>query len=157
MIRVIAGRQLRLERYTQVIYLYYVDKTIRESPRQRRRNILPVEMSNGNVELFNWGAVAETRVTDLATELDDSVLDNKPSSPDQVTNSTITGYTEEVTVSGNTTVIAKSDTGAQRTSIGLELATEIGAGPITGKTNVKSGSGKSSRPIVDIATRTQDD
>ena len=106
------------------------------------------------------GAVDETRVTDLATDLDDSVPDSKPSSPDQVTDSTIIGYTEEVTVSGNTnmtTAIAKSDTGAQRTSIGLELAGEIGAGPITGKTNVKSGSGKSSRPIVDIAIRIQDD
>lgn len=104
--------------------------------------------------------VEETRITDLVTELDDSVPDSKPSSPEQVTDPTPIGYTEEVTVGGNTdmtTAIAKSDTGAQRTSIGLELAGEIGAGPITGKTNVKSGSGTSSRPVVDVAIRIQDD
>lgn len=106
------------------------------------------------------GDTDEARVAALATELDDSVPDSKPSSPDLVADATPIGYTEEVTVGGNTdmtTAIAKSDTGAQRTSIGLELASDIGAGPITGKTEVKSGTGTSSRPLVDIAIRLQDD
>lgn len=113
---------------------------------------LAIEQAGGDVD--------EMHVADLATELDDSTPDSKPSAPGPVTDSATIGYTEEVTVGGNTnltTVIAKSDTGAQRTSIGLELAGNIGAGPITGKTEVKSGSGTSSRPLVDIAIRVRDD
>ncbi|MFB6104955.1 MAG: RimK/LysX family protein [Halobacteriaceae archaeon] len=65
------------------------------------------------------------------------------------------GYTEEVLVSGTSDtqrVVAKSDTGASRTSIDTQLAATIGAGPIKDMTRVKSGSMKSgkTRPVVDI-------
>ncbi|MFB6362372.1 MAG: RimK/LysX family protein, partial [Halobacteriales archaeon] len=67
----------------------------------------------------------------------------------------VIGYTEEVIVSGTTgseTVIAKSDTGASRTSIDTQVAAAIGAGPIQSMTRVKSGSSKAtkSRPVVDV-------
>ncbi|MFB6070509.1 MAG: RimK/LysX family protein [Halanaeroarchaeum sp.] len=65
------------------------------------------------------------------------------------------GYTEEVLVSGTSgteRVVAKSDTGASRTSIDTRLGATIGAGPIKSMTKVKSGSVKSgkARPVVDI-------
>jgi hypothetical protein len=67
----------------------------------------------------------------------------------------VVGYTEEVVVhgtQGSKTVVAKSDTGATRTSIDTSLAAEIGAGPIKSVMKVKSGSLKSgkSRPVVDL-------
>ncbi|GAA0301159.1 RimK family alpha-L-glutamate ligase [Halarchaeum salinum] len=67
----------------------------------------------------------------------------------------VVGYTEEVLVtgtSGTERMVAKSDTGASRTSIDTRLAAKIGAGPIKSMTKVKSGSVKSgkSRPVVDI-------
>jgi len=67
----------------------------------------------------------------------------------------VIGYTEDVLVSGTSgteRVVAKSDTGASRTSIDTRLAAEIGAGPIKSMTKVKSGSMKSgkARPVVDI-------
>jgi len=65
------------------------------------------------------------------------------------------GYTEDVLVSGTSgteRVVAKSDTGAARTSIDTRLAAEIGAGPIKSMTKVRSGSVNSgqARPVVDI-------
>ncbi|MFB6148719.1 MAG: RimK family alpha-L-glutamate ligase [Halobacteriales archaeon] len=103
------------------------------------------------------GEVDETRVQELSATLDDSVPACKPARPGRGSSSErqVIGYTEEIVVSGTTgseTVLAKSDTGASRTSIDTKIAAEIGAGPIKQMTRVKSGSVKSSksRPVVDI-------
>jgi hypothetical protein len=72
-------------------------------------------------------------------------------SPDPVT----IGFTENVLVSGTSgsrTVVAKSDSGAARTSVDLRLAADIGAGPIHTISRVRSGSrrGSDARPVVDL-------
>ncbi|WP_458188951.1 RimK family alpha-L-glutamate ligase [Haladaptatus sp. NG-WS-4] len=102
------------------------------------------------------GEVDRDRVKELAATLDDSVPDCKPTSqsPDP-SDPIVIGYTESVLVSGTSgseTVVAKSDTGATRSSIDTKLAAQIGAGPIKSMTRVKSGSRKSSksRPVVDV-------
>mgnify|MGYP000194574701 CR=1 FL=1 len=102
------------------------------------------------------GTVDEERVRELSATLDDSVPACKPrvSSMDRG-EPTVVGYTEEVVVSGTTgseSVLAKSDTGAARTSIDTKVAATIGAGPIQSMTRVKSGSQKAakSRPVVDV-------
>jgi hypothetical protein len=71
------------------------------------------------------------------------------------TEPSVIGYTEEVVVSGSRdtrTILAKSDTGATRTSIDAQLAAEIGTGPIKDIVRVRSGSLKSgkARPVVDV-------
>ncbi len=102
------------------------------------------------------GAVDDDRVAELSATLDDSVPACKPEPARTGPAEPVTvGYTEEVVVtgtSGSTTVVAKSDTGATRTSIDTGLAADIGAGPIKSKTRVKSGSVKrgKSRPVVDL-------
>ncbi len=101
------------------------------------------------------GTVEEDRVHELAATLDDSVPDCKPAPVDRSGGRTTVGYTERVVVSGtdgSTQVVAKSDTGATRTSIDTALAAEVGAGPIQQTTTVRSGSSKQSRtrPLVDI-------
>ncbi|MCH7659584.1 MAG: RimK family alpha-L-glutamate ligase [Euryarchaeota archaeon] len=102
------------------------------------------------------GEVDTERVHDLSATLDDSRPTAMPVGADTTTGEVATiGYTEEVHVSGTSgseTVIAKSDTGAARTSIDTGLAAEIGAGPIKSITRVRSGSSKSSRsrPVVDL-------
>jgi RimK family alpha-L-glutamate ligase len=102
------------------------------------------------------GTVDEARVEDLTVSLDDSVPACKPRPKDtRPSEPVVIGYTEEVIVSGTSgskTVVAKSDTGATRTSIDTRLAAEIGAGPIKSIARVKSGSSKSarSRPVVDV-------
>ncbi|MFB6138569.1 MAG: ATP-grasp domain-containing protein [Halobacteriaceae archaeon] len=102
------------------------------------------------------GAVDRDRVEALAAEFDDSRPHNAPS-PRRVGTGErqVVGFTEEVLVSGTTgteRVVAKSDTGASRTSIDTELAAEIGAGPIRAITTVRSGSASAgqSRPVVDV-------
>ncbi|MFC6718554.1 RimK family alpha-L-glutamate ligase [Natrialbaceae archaeon GCM10025810] len=102
------------------------------------------------------GEVDEERVEELSTVLDDSMPTAQPpeaTRPDE--EPSVIGYTEEVVLSGtsgSTSVTAKSDTGATRTSIDTRLAAEIGAGPIKSITKVKSGSSKTtrSRPVVDV-------
>ena len=102
------------------------------------------------------GSVDEERVRDLSATLDDSRPSAMPAAADAAREEVVSiGYTEEVIVSGTSgseTVIAKSDTGAARTSIDTGLAAEIGAGPIKSITRVRSGSSKSSRsrPVVDL-------
>ncbi|ELY98850.1 RimK family alpha-L-glutamate ligase [Natrialba chahannaoensis JCM 10990] len=102
------------------------------------------------------GSVDEDRVQELATRLDDSTPTAQPiTRVITETEPTVIGYTEEVVLSGtsgSTSVLAKSDTGATRTSIDTGLAAEIGAGPIKSITRVKSGSRKTarSRPVVDV-------
>ncbi|MFB6206250.1 MAG: RimK family alpha-L-glutamate ligase [Haloglomus sp.] len=92
----------------------------------------------------------------LETTLDDS----RPACAPRVeaaepTEPAVIGYIEEVDVigtSGRKTVMAKSDTGATRTSIDARLAADIGTGPIKDIVKIKSGSLKSgtSRPVVDV-------
>jgi len=102
------------------------------------------------------GEVDDEQVTELATTLDDSRPSTVATEPGrQVKDVTTIGYTEDVLVSGTSgteRVVAKSDTGASRTSIDTRLAAEIGAGPIKSMTKIRSGSVKSgkSRPVVDI-------
>jgi hypothetical protein len=103
------------------------------------------------------GAVDDDLVRELSATLDDSP---PPGTPERARigggeTPIVIGYTEEVVVSGTSgseTVIAKSDTGAGRTSIDTQLAATIGAGPIRSMTRVKSGSLKTgkARPVVDI-------
>ena len=77
------------------------------------------------------GEVDDERVRDLANVLDDSRPAAQP--PDvrgQDTEPAVIGYTEEVILSGTSgskTVLAKSDTGATRTSIDTSLAADIGS------------------------------
>ena len=102
------------------------------------------------------GEVDDEQVANLSAALDDSRPSSMPVTAAEPTSETqIVGYTEEVLVSGTSgteRVIAKSDTGASRTSIDTRLAADIGAGPIRSMTKVKSGSVSSgaSRPVVDI-------
>ncbi|MWG36121.1 RimK family alpha-L-glutamate ligase [Halomarina oriensis] len=102
------------------------------------------------------GEVDEERVDALANSLDDSTPSCKPRMPATHREDTpLIGYIEEVVASGTSgsvTALAKSDTGATRTSIDTSLAAEIGAGPIKSMTRVKSGSvkGGKARPVVDL-------
>jgi len=102
------------------------------------------------------GSVDPDRVAALDDTLDDSKPDCMPTKrlPNPI-EPTVIGYIEEVVVNGtrgSQMVMAKSDTGATRTSIDTHLATEIGSGPIKDIITVRSGSVKEgkSRPVVDI-------
>ncbi|MFC3476604.1 RimK/LysX family protein [Halobacterium litoreum] len=102
------------------------------------------------------GEVDDDEVERLAQTLDDSRpadVEANPTPDREEAN--VIGYTEDVLVSGTSgteRIVAKSDTGASRTSIDTRLAAKIGAGPIKSMTKVKSGSVKSgkARPVVDI-------
>jgi len=99
----------------------------------------------------------DSAVHDLASTLDDSVPECKPSLDEHVGAETL-GYTARVRVSGTAGVVstvAKSDTGAKRTSIDTDLAGEIGAGPMEGTIEVRSSStpGTETRPLVDLDLR----
>lgn len=101
------------------------------------------------------GHVDADHLTELVTTLDDSVpeckptIDSKPDVPETV------GYTERVAVSGGQKIeyaVAKSDTGARRTSIDIDIAAAIRAGPVVDTTRVKSGTrnGHQKRPLVEL-------
>ncbi|MCQ4333245.1 RimK family alpha-L-glutamate ligase [Natronomonas sp. F2-12] len=102
------------------------------------------------------GEVNPERVYELTANLDDSRPACMPRPEKTVpTETPVIGYVEEVVAmgtSGQRTVMAKSDTGATRTSIDAQLAAEIGTGPIKDIVKIKSGSVKSgrSRPVVDL-------
>ena len=102
------------------------------------------------------GSVDSERLDQLASVLDDSMPETVSQlEPREQQESSTIGYTEEVLVSGTSgteRIVAKSDTGASRTSIDTRLAADIGAGPIKSMTKVRSGSSKAgkSRPVVDI-------
>jgi len=69
-------------------------------------------------------------------------------------------FKEDVTIIGmrdEAEVTAKSDTGAKRTSIDMEIAGAVGAGPITGTRTFRSSTGKSVRPLVEIEVRVLDE
>lgn len=101
------------------------------------------------------GRVDEDAVEELATTLDDSIPACKPSievipdAPETI------GYTERIAVGGDRRIhrtVAKSDTGAKRTSIDIDVAATVGAGPVVDTTRVKSGAQNASqrRPLVDL-------
>ncbi|TYT63037.1 RimK family alpha-L-glutamate ligase [Natrialba swarupiae] len=102
------------------------------------------------------GEVDDQRVEELSAVLDDSQPTAQPVQTTQPSEETaVIGYTEEVVLSGTSgskSIIAKSDTGATRTSIDTALAADIGAGPIKSITRIRSGSSKTakSRPVVDV-------
>lgn len=104
------------------------------------------------------GVVDRTVLEQLAETLDDSVPDCKPDlqpSPDP--DESIVGYTSTVRVTGQhraKTVVAKSDTGATRTSIDIDLASEIGAGPIVDTKSLKGSTAQ--RPVVPVGIRIGD-
>jgi RimK family alpha-L-glutamate ligase len=103
------------------------------------------------------GTVVESRVTDLEPTLDDSVPDCKPP-VDGDDGDGVLGYTTRVRIVGRDgaeTVVAKSDTGAKRTSVDTDLAGRIGAGPLVGTTQVRSGTtgDAETRPLVDVDLR----
>jgi hypothetical protein len=67
----------------------------------------------------------------------------------------LVGATETVDVvgtDGSTSVVARSDTGATRTSIDAALAAAVGVGPISDVSRVKSATRKGSRtrPVVEL-------
>ncbi len=102
------------------------------------------------------GTVDEDKLRELAATFDDSrpraTPQKKEAGPGEPL---VIGYIEEVVVmetTGQQSVLAKSDTGATRTSIDSRLAAQIGTGPIKDIVQVKSGSTKSgrSRPVVDV-------
>ncbi|WP_255149262.1 RimK family alpha-L-glutamate ligase [Halorarius halobius] len=102
------------------------------------------------------GDVNDERVYELSAMLDDSRPACMPREPTQETpDATTIGYIEEVVAMGTRgqkSVLAKSDTGATRTSIDARLAADIGTGPIKDIVKIKSGSLKSGkqRPVVDL-------
>ncbi len=101
------------------------------------------------------GTVDEKAVKQISQTLDDSRPACAPAPSPMPEEAPVIGYIEEVMVAGtagSTQVMAKSDTGATRTSIDTKLAAEIGAGPIKSMTRVKSGSvkGGKARPVVDL-------
>ena len=102
------------------------------------------------------GDVNDERVYELAATLDDSRPACMPHKPKETTTElSVVGYIEEVVAMGTRgqkSILAKSDTGATRTSIDSRLAAEIGTGPIKDIVKIKSGSMKSgkSRPVVDL-------
>jgi RimK family alpha-L-glutamate ligase len=102
------------------------------------------------------GDIDRERVHELSANLDDSRPACMPKKQKvQSGEPLVIGYVEEVVVMGTTgqkTVLAKSDTGATRTSIDARLAADIGTGPIKDIVKIKSGSVKKgkSRPVVDV-------
>lgn len=102
------------------------------------------------------GTVEDSHIPEVAATLDDSVPECKP--PLVQDAGGVLGYTTRVSVSGTDgveSVVAKSDTGAERTSIDTDLAGRIGAGPLVGTTEVRSaaGDGTETRPLVDVDVR----
>jgi len=102
------------------------------------------------------GSVDDDAVADLATTLDDTVPECKPPLEEPPREDGVLGYTNAVRINGRagaTEAIAKTDTGAKRTSIDTDLAGEIGAGPLVGTTQVRSGTGTEVRPLVEVDVR----
>ena len=99
------------------------------------------------------GSVETSQVIELKSTLDDSVPDCKPSLVQK--GDDVLGYTTRIRINGRNgaeQAVAKSDTGAKRTSVDTDLAGRIGAGPLVGTTQVRSGTGSDieTRPLVDI-------
>lgn len=65
---------------------------------------------------------------------------------------TILGLIEDVTLigpDGKTTVIARIDSGAMKSSIDIQLASDLRLGPIVGSKIIKSANGAKLRPVVE--------
>jgi len=62
-------------------------------------------------------------------------------------NKIIIGYLEKIKINGRE-VVALIDTGATRSSVDIDLASELKLGPIVKKSIIKSSHGKSVRPVV---------
>ena len=60
---------------------------------------------------------------------------------------TVIGFIERVKINGHE-VLAKVDTGANRNSIDLDLASRLKLGPIVKKSTIISAHGKSFRPVI---------
>lgn len=104
------------------------------------------------------GSVETSQVIELESTLDDSVPDCKPPLVQEGGDDDVLGYTTRIRINGHDgaeQAIAKSDTGAKRTSIDTDLAGRIGAGPLIGTTQVRSGTGSDTetRPLVDVDLR----
>ncbi|MFB6175757.1 MAG: aspartyl protease family protein, partial [Halobaculum sp.] len=102
------------------------------------------------------GSVSTDAVDRAAAELDDSLPDCAPDDvlvgDDDVIGTV--GYATEIRVAGHDGAIsttAKSDTGADRTTIDLDVARDIGAGPISDTTTVRSSTGSEERPVVPVS------
>lgn len=94
------------------------------------------------------------KIKNMSSNLDDSIPECYPSRK-IVKDKPVLGLETQVSVCGRkktSEVIAKIDTGADRTSIDVKLAAETGVGDIKDYTTVKTGSGNSSRvrPIVGL-------
>jgi RimK family alpha-L-glutamate ligase len=101
------------------------------------------------------GSIDTSQVVELETTLDDSVPDCKPPLVQEQGDDGVLGYTSRIRINGRDgadQAVAKSDTGAKRTSIDTDLAGRIGAGPLVGTTDVRSGTGSDTetRPLVDV-------
>jgi RimK family alpha-L-glutamate ligase len=101
------------------------------------------------------GSVDMAEVTELQSRLDDSVPECKPPITPDEREAGVLGYTTQIRINGRggaEETVAKSDTGAKRTSIDTDLAGRIGAGPLVGTTEVRSGTGPQTeiRPLVDV-------
>lgn len=101
------------------------------------------------------GSIDTSQVVELEATLDDSVPDCKPPLVQEQRDDGVLGYTSRIRINGRDgaeQAVAKSDTGAKRTSIDTDLAGRIGAGPLVGTTDVRSGTGSDTetRPLVDV-------
>lgn len=70
-----------------------------------------------------------------------------------MTEKTVLGLTEEITLhgpEGDRKIVARIDTGAVKSSIDLQLASEMRLGPIVASKLVKSANGKKLRPIIEV-------
>lgn len=99
-------------------------------------------------------------VEELSRELDDSIPDCYPNRR-VVSEKPILGLETKTIVGGRKQteeVVAKVDTGADRTSIDTKLAAKIGVGPIDGYTEVKTGSktDKRVRPLANVNISVKD-
>lgn len=97
--------------------------------------------------------VPPSEVTAIADTLDDSVPECKPARPASDGGRSVLGYTTSVSIGGKAdevTLSGKVDTGADRTTIDMDVAGEIGAGPVVGVTDVTVGTASKRRPLVDV-------
>jgi RimK family alpha-L-glutamate ligase len=137
-------------------YILEVNPTAGFRGLYRATGISPAPYIAAQAIEYAGGSVDADRVDQLASTLDDSIPACKPVPDSTPSAESITiGFTEQVVVSGTSgtkTVVAKSDTGASRTSIDLQLAADIGAGPIHTVSRVRSGTAKraKTRPVVDL-------
>ncbi|MFC7165589.1 ATP-grasp domain-containing protein [Halospeciosus flavus] len=109
------------------------------------------------------GTVDDAEFREQAARLADErpVCAPRTDRSDDSTDQRTVDYTERVDVAadgGIERVVAKADTGARRSTVDVDLAGRVGAGPLVGSTNVRSGSSKSStsRPLVTLDVRVGD-